>query len=635
MKHFIHEKNEHKQNTAIKKHYDVVVVGGGLSGMCAAIASARNGAKTAIIQDRSVFGGNCSSEVRMHIMGASCHWGKTNAAETGILMEMQLENKRLNDTFNYSIWDGVMWHAIKKQDGLDCYMQTTMDIVKAADDEIEYIEAYQMSTEKRFKFTADIYIDATGHGTLGYFAGAEYAIGREAATTFNEGHAPQTDEGFTMGNSMMFCARDTGHPVKFVKPDWAYSFDDSFFEHRHHGNVATYHTDDAVVVLNPDDDYQDHTDQLVEKYTPSSGYWWIELGGDYDDIIKDAEDIRWELYKTVYGVWDHIKNYGNHGAENYELTWFANIAGVRESRRLMGDYILTQADIEPETRKTRSDEVAYGGWPMDEHNPKGFLGKGEIPSYVHNFDGLYGIPYGCYCSKNIKNMMMVGRCISASNVAMSSTRVMATCAIGGQAAGTAAAMAVKAGQNPTEFGKTHIKDLRQQLLKDDCYIIGCKNEDEHDLARTATVVASSYTEGYEPEKVINGISRNTDDEINMWKSYGLSEDGEALTLKLQQAHGIKQVRITFDPNLSEERTISISGSIIEKQPLGIAKELVRDYNLDGYLEGKHVFSKEIRNNYQRLNIINLDGIKTCDEIKITCLRTNGEKDARIFEVRVY
>ena len=173
MKHYIHAVHAAGMDSPAEKQYDVVVVGGGMSGLCAAIASAREGAKTALIQDRSVWGGNASSETRMHISGASCHWGKKNAAETGILMELQLENKRINDSFNYSVWDGVLWHAVKSTQGLDSYMNTVMDCVESDGKKVQAIECWQTTTETRFRFRGKVFIDATGNGTLGYFAGAE------------------------------------------------------------------------------------------------------------------------------------------------------------------------------------------------------------------------------------------------------------------------------------------------------------------------------------------------------------------------------------------------------------------------------------------------------------------------------
>ncbi len=634
MKNYIHEIPISSQNPPVHKHYDVIVVGGGMSGVCAAIASARQGAKTALIQDRSVYGGNASSETRMHISGASCHWGKKNAAETGILMELQLENKYLNDSYNYSIWDGVLWSKVKECPNLDSYMNTTMDRVISDGSKIQAIQCYQMTTESRFEMTAEIYIDATGHGTLGYFGGAEYKIGREGKEEFSEKAAPEKPDGKTMGNTIYFCARDTGSPVKFVKPSWAYSFDESFFAHRYHGDIVVYHDADDVIVLNEDDDYENYTDKLVEKYDVQSGYWWIELGGDWDDIIKSAEDIRYELYKTVYGVWDHIKNGGDHhGAENYELIWVGTFPGTRESRRLMGHYVLTESDILE--NRIHEDGVAYGGWPMDEHIAGGFAAKGEIPSMVRSFDGLYSIPYGCFCSKNISNLMMAGRNISASKLAMGSTRVMGTCAVGGEAAGIAAAMAVKAGCTPKEFGGKHIQALRQELLKNDCYILGLKNEDDKDLARRAKVSATSEKKGCEAVKVINGITRNEGETMNLWCSNGIDQEGEILSLDLNKAAELSQIRITFDPNLSEERCISLSKAFIEKEPKGVDKELVKDYQITLKKEGAIVWQHQVCGNYQRLNVIDLPETVVTDQVLISVTATNGAEDARIFEVRIY
>lgn len=156
------------------------------------------------------------------------------------------------------------------------------------------------------------------------------------------------------------------------------------------------------------------------------------------------------------------------------------MAGSRESRRLAGDYVLTENDIL--ANRVFEDGVAYGGWPMDEHTAGGFWAKGEIPSKVRSFPGFYSIPYGCYCSKNIENLMMAGRDISATKLAMGSTRVMGICAVGGEAAGVAAARAAMLGMTPREYGKSHMEELRQELLKNDCYVMGCRNKDERDLA---------------------------------------------------------------------------------------------------------------------------------------------------------
>lgn len=297
----------------------------------------------------------------------------------------------------------------------------------------------------------------------------------------------------------------------------------------------------------------------------------------------------------------------------------------------MGDYVLTENDILSNTYF--DDGVAYGGWPMDEHTAGGFDAVGQIPSKVRSFNGFYSIPYGCYCAKDISNLMMAGRDISCSKLAMGSTRVMATCAIGGQAVGTAAAMASNRGLNPREFGKKHIQELRQELLKDDCFIPGLANKDEKDLALSAIVSATS--EKTPASSVINGYSRNIDDEINEWISNGINKDGEILSLKLNKPSSVSQIRVTFDPDLSEERCISVSKAFLEKEPLGPAKDLVKDYAVIVLLEGKPVFEKKYKGNYQRHCITNLEKPILGDEIQIAVYSTNGSEDAKIFEVRIY
>lgn len=633
MKNYIHEVPDYKAKTIIGKNYDVVVIGGGMSGLCAAMASARQGAQTALVQDRSVFGGNASSEMKMHISGASCHWGKKDAAETGILMELQLENKYLNDSYNYSIWDGVLWSAAKECENLTIYMNTAMDCVNSDGSEIKSVQCYQMTTENRYEFQAKVFIDATGNGTLGYFAGAEYKIGRESAAEYGEKDAPEQADGETMGNTIYFVAEDTGHPVKFIKPDWAHSFTEEDFVHRYHGDIVVYHNADDVVVLKPDEDYRDHADELVEKYDVKSGYWWIELGGDWDDIIKQSEDIRYELYRTAYGVWDHIKNGGNHGAENYELTWVGNLGGMRESRRLMGTYVLTENDIL--SNRVFEDAVAYGGWPMDEHVAAGFWAKGQIPSKVRSFKGLYSIPYGCYCSKNISNLMMAGRNISASKLAMGSTRVMGTCAVGGEAAGIAAANAALHNLTPAEYGKNYRKELQQKLLKQDLYVPGCKNEDPEDKARTASVFASSQQSGYEAEQIISGVARREKDQSNMWKSEGIRNGGEEIVLELKEKSIISQVRITFDPDLNEERCISVSKAFMEKEPKGVAKTLVKDYVVEALYQEEIMARYGVKENRQRLNTVEFEKAVMADTVRITFLNTNGCEDAHVYEIRIY
>ena len=409
-----------------EERFDVVVVGGGMAGVCAAIAAARHGARTAIVQARSVFGGNASSEIRMHILGAACHMAKSNNAETGIVMELLLENKRRNPYHVFPVWDSVLWEKVRFQPGLTSLLNTTVSELEMEGDRIGSVWCHQYTTETSYRLSAEVFVDATGHGTVGALAGAECRMGSESRREFGEPTAPEEPDSHTMGNSLMFQAVDRGEPVRFVKPSWAYSFSEEELKHRAHYNGASSIGDGGVAAEFREGEMKN----LPEFSRMDSGYWWIELGGDRRDIIAESEDIRDELLKCVYGVWDHLKNCGDHGAANYDLEWVGMVPGYRESRRLVGDYLLNENDVR--ANRVFEDAVAYGGWPMDGHVPGGLFDHHNPPSRVYNFDGVYTIPYRCYYSRNVPNLMMAGRDISATKMAFGSTRVMGTCAVGGR-----------------------------------------------------------------------------------------------------------------------------------------------------------------------------------------------------------
>ena len=610
----------------IEKAYDIVVVGGGLSGMCAAIAAARHGAKTAIVQNRSVFGGNASSEVRMHIVGANSHAAKPDLAETGILLEMLLENKRRNPYASFPVFDSVMWEAVRFQPGLDSYLNTNMDDVVMEDGQIRTVICHQNTTETQLRLSAKIFVDATGHGTLGVLAGCGSRMGTEAKGEFHEADAPDMANTDTMGNSLMFSAVDRGEKVTFEKPKWAYTFTEEQLKFREHANSIGSHADGGKLVA-----FEEGSGRLPNFSNVDSGYWWIELGGDWDDIIRQSEDIRDELVKCVYGVWDHLKNQGDHGVDNLDLDWVGMVPGTRESRRLEGDYLLNENDV----RENRifEDAVAYGGWQMDQHTAGGLMAFDQVPSRILNFKGCYSIPYRCFYSKEVPNLMMAGRDISTTKTAFGSTRVMGTCAVGGQAVGTAAAMAVHYGLTPRELGRTHMDQLQQTLLKDDCYIPGFANHDPDDLCRRAQVTASSHKPGREPELVVNGVARRVGEQENAWESRDLQD--AVLTLRLEKAAPVKQLRLTFDPNLTREIMPSMTRNVRNRQVKGLPPELVKDYRAELLRDGRVVWSKEVSGNGQRLNVLEPEQPVLCDTIRIAVTATHGYDAARIFEVRAY
>lgn len=589
----------------IREHYDVVVVGGGMAGICTALAAARHGAKTVLIHNRPVLGGNASSEIRMHICGADVHGKRPNARETGILEELLLENRKRNPQHSFSVFDTILWEKVRFQKNLTLYLNTQMLTAAMQGSRVESVFCLQTTTEREFWVAGSVFVDCTGDGVLAVKAGGATRMGRESRTEFGESFAPEQADRGTMGSTLMFCANDTGKPCPFEKPRWAYDISEEQLTNRQ------------------------HSAQGPERLGVDSGYWWLELGGT-QNVIADGEEIRDELLRTLYGVWDHIKNKGNHGAENYALEWIQFLPGKRESRRIEGDYLLKQQDLEQAV--AFPDTVAYGGWPMDMHPPEGFLHRGEATQYLH-LQQVYSIPYRCYYARDVENLMMAGRNISATHTAFGSIRVMATCAVGGQAVGTAAAMAVKKGCTPRELGR-HMEELQQNLLRDDCYLPNVPNRDPRDLARTATVTASSWQQGWEPEQVINGVSRTVGKENNGWRSGNLNGGSVWLRLSLPPAN-IREVSLKFDSDLSREIMISLSKAVQQHQVPGIPPTLIKDYDLRLLCSGREIHREKVRGNYQRFRRHILPQTVEADTAELLIFGTNGAEAATVYEVRIY
>jgi hypothetical protein len=351
------------------------------------MAAARGGAKVALVHDRPVLGGNASSEIRMHICGATANMKKPDLTEGGILHELMLSNKRVNDSYNFSIWDAVLLDAVKKQENLTLFLNTTMFSASSENGRVKAVECYQMTTETRMLLTADFFADCTGNGTLWAFVGADCRTGSEGKDEFHEIHAPEKPNNARMGNTLLFKAADRGHPVKFIPPVDVMHFTEEQLRYRKH----------SVEV--PEEIRKNATPEelrmLFDGYAQDYGYWWIEIVGEKENIIEEYEEIRDQLVRAVYGVWDHIKNGGDHGAENFELTWVGMLPGTRESRRIECDYMLNEADLLEGHRF--DDAVAYGGWHIDNH--VGLFKFDEIPSFVYEVPGSYDIPYRSYCVK--------------------------------------------------------------------------------------------------------------------------------------------------------------------------------------------------------------------------------------------
>lgn len=610
----------------LSESYDVAVIGGGMSGICAAIASAREGAQTVLLHARSVLGGNASSEIRMHIVGASRNGTKKNAEETGILNELLLENKAINRYHNFSAWDRVLLKAVQQTPNLTLHLNLAVDSVEMDGDAIAMVAGYQQTTETFHRITAKQFIDCTGHGSVAYMAGADYTDENECYADFQEPHAPEKRDRSHMGSSLLLKAVDRGEPVPFVKPAWAYHFTEDQLRFRVH---ASQNRMDPELLEKLREERPEEYYRLVETKDLDYGFWWMEVGGDRENMIHETEEIRDELMACVYGVWDHLKNGGDHGAENYDLEWVGMVPGIRESRRLLGDYLLTENDIL--TNTVFDDAVAYGGWPVDNHTPRGLFDFDKMPAQVFEFKGLYTIPYRCYYSRNISNLLMAGRCISTTKLGMASTRVMGTCSVGGQAAGTAAAIAVREQCTPREVGVRHIRTLQQTLLKNDCFIPGYRNEDPHDLARFAHIITDSERSGCEAVHVVSGVSRTVEQESHVWEA---GTEQAWLTLQWDAAETVHQVRLTFDQDLNQSQRITMSGKFQREHPWSIPERLVRDYDVSLLKDGCLVHTLQVRDNHQRQNILDIDAVDA-DEMRLHILRTHGYPRARVYEIRIY
>lgn len=583
---------------AVKKTYEFVVIGGGMSGICAAIAAARGGVKTLLVNNRPVLGGNASSEIRMHICGAHTHGDSPNARETGILEEILLENKYRNPHNGYPVWDAILWEKVKFQENLDLLLNTHMTDVIMDKGCVSAVMANQLTTEVVYHIEGTYFCDATGDGTLANLAGASSMTGRESRDTFGESHAPETADHICMGNTLLFKSVDMGKPIPYIKPEWANTYTESDLVHRNHGAYG-------------------------------HNYWWIELGGDDLDTITDGELIRDDLLKATYGVWDHIKNGGDHGADHYALDWMGFLPGKRESRRIIGDYVLNENDL-MET-KSFDDAIAFGGWPMDMHIPGGLKTKLEPTDFIKVPD-IYEIPYRCVYSKDVPNLFIGGRIISASHMAFGSTRVMATCAVIGQAIGTAVRFLDHGRKMPADLLED-MTPLQQALLRDDAFIPNVQSTDPANNAHQMTVTASSSTENTKPENVINGWQRNTNTSMNLWQSKG--ENQPWLSLKSAQPISVTGIDIIFDTDLSKDVRMSMFPSERIDRNKVFPPSLVKDYTLT-FMSGTDIIKTiQTNNNHYRLNTHELGSPLTCDQIKFTCNTTHGEPDCKIFEVKVY
>jgi len=401
-----------------KSGYDLVVVGGGYSGMGAAISAARMGCKVALIQNRPVLGGNGSSEVRVWAMGL-IRRGKY--PRIGEIVEEFADHASKSPGRAEEFGDEKKERIVRAEDNIDLFLNHHAYQVDTQNARITAIYAFDTRTSEHTRFSGKLFVDATGHGTIGHLAEADWDM---------------TPAG-RMGMSNMWVWDEVDEPVEFPETPWALDLNmrDFPYPRDHHGQ------------------------------------WFWESGFDKDPI-GGAETIRdWNL-RAVYGAFNAMKNRdGRDDHRNARLVWIAFIGGPRESRRLMGDVVLTQDDIV--SKREFPDGCVPSTWSIDLHYPKKQYAEKfpdnpfiSIAEHDRRIDRTYGypIPYRCFYSRNIENLFMAGRCISVTHEALGTTRVMKTCGMMGEVVGKATSLCVLHDCLPREV-YTHYLDDLQQLLR--------------------------------------------------------------------------------------------------------------------------------------------------------------------------
>lgn len=552
---------------------DICIIGGGLAGTFAAIAAARHGAKVVLMQDRPMLGGNSSSEIRMWVSGAGSR--VRNLQETGIMEEILLENMHRNPTRNFSIWDSILYEKVKNEKNIELLLNCACCFAECDGNVIKEITGFQLTTYTWQKVEATTFIDCSGDSILAELVDAEYMVGRESKEKFGEKWGLEKEDKKTMGMSLMIQAHQTDHKCDFIAPDWAYKF-----------------TTDEEMKFKP------HA--CLDRI--ETNFYWIELGGEVDSI-HDTEEVRDELIKIAYGVWDHMKNHGDHGADNWELDFIGFLPGKRESRRYVGDYILTQQDVE--AGKHFDDEVAYGGWQIDNHLPGGFAMSGQDGAHLQKkrLTEPYGIPLRSLYSKNIANLMFAGRNISASHIAFASVRVMGTCGIMGQAVGTAAALMAKYGLSARQLCAEKIAELQEILMEDDCFLPGIKRKISP-LCNSQTLSA----DWGDASLLLNGIERKIWGNDNGY--WGMCN--RAVTYTFDKKTHLSEFRLIVDSDLDREYTegnpavLNISATLFRRldynyTSFGFPKCMLKSFKIEALNDnGEWQTLYETDSNYQRM-----------------------------------
>lgn len=432
--------------------YDLVVVGAGVAGMSAAVSAARLGCNVALINDRPVVGGNNSSEIRVHL-GGRIEMGPYK--ELGGLQKEFGPEKGGNAQPAATYEDQKKLDWLAREERVSLFLNYRVIGVEKEGDRIVAVTAKHIENGSELRFEAPLFSDCTGDGTVGYLAGADYRMGRESREEFGESIAPEKADKMTMGASVQWYSVETDGPSTFPEFDYGIEF----------------------------------TDESCERVT--MGEWTWETGMNFDQI-KDFERIRDYGMLVIYSNWSYLKNRlkGNDLYRNRQLGWVAYMAGKRESRRLLGDYILKEDDL---TKHVAHEDASFTTtWSIDLHRPdpknSRYFPNQEFKAVTtHILIYPYPVPYRCLYSRNVENLFMAGRNISVTHVALGTVRVMRTTGMMGEVVGMAASLCKKYDTTPRGVYRYHLNDLKA-LMKEGVNEKGLPNNQQYNEGGTLNAV---------------------------------------------------------------------------------------------------------------------------------------------------
>ncbi len=408
--------------------YDLVVVGGGIAGMCAAVAAARNGMEVALVNDRPVLGGNNSSEVRVHL-GGHAEIGPNKGLGR---MIREFGHSRAGNAKPADYYEDDKKEAfIANEKGVTLYPNYRAVAITKNGNTISTVKLTQIENSNEIILSAPLFCDCTGDGTIGYLAGADFAMGRESRNEYNESLAPEKADSMTMGSSIQWYTKKHDRPTRFPEFNYGPAYNDS----------------------------------ICERVT--MGEWKWETGMNRNQITE-AERVRDYGLLVIFANWSYLKNHAsdNKKFRNRSLDWAGYISGKRESRRLLGDYILKQEDIDKNV--FHEDASFTTTWSLDLHfpdpkNSERFPGNEFKAATNHIFIHPYAVPYRCLYSRNIDNLFMAGRNISVSHVALGTVRVMRTTGMMGEVVGMAASLCKKHDVSPRGVYQNHLSELTAMM----------------------------------------------------------------------------------------------------------------------------------------------------------------------------